>query len=179
MTKLVALLRGVNVGTRQSLPMADLRRLLDDLGHADVETYLQSGNAIFSTDRTDTDRTAREIEEGLVALGLKEPGCLVLRPDDLKRIAEHNPLADKATEPAKLQVIFLSDPPPPDKVAAIDPEANLPDVFVTGEREIYVWYPEGIRRSKLTHSFFQKKLGLRVATARNWNTVTALLDRTG
>ena len=177
MTALAALLRGVNVGGKQSLPMADLRRLLTDLGYGDVQTYLQSGNAVFTTDRTDTDKIAREIEDGVAALGVADPGCLILQPDRLRRVVDANPLADQAAEPAKLQVVFLSDPPLPEKVAAIDRAAYLPDVFEAGEREVYVYYPEGIRRTKLTHAFFQKKLEVAVATARNWNTVTALLER--
>lgn len=179
MTAVAALLRGVNAGGRQSLPMADLRSLLADLGHGEVQTYLQSGNAVFTTERTDTEKIAREIEEGVAELGVVDPGCLVLRPECLRRVVERNPMAEQAAEPAKLQVVFLSDAPAPEKVAAVDRAAYRPDVFAAGEREVYVWYPEGIRRTKLTHAFFQKNLGVRVATARNWNTVTALLERTG
>ena len=177
MTVLAALLRGVNVGGRQSLPMADLRRLLVDLGHGDAQTYLHSGNAVFTTERTDTAKIASEIEQGVAALGVADPGCLVLEPGRLRRVVDGDLLAEQAADPAKYQVVFLSDPPPPDSVAAIDRAAYLPDVFAAGEREVYVYYPEGIRRTKLTHAFFQKKLGVRVATARNWNTVTALLER--
>jgi uncharacterized protein (DUF1697 family) len=178
MTEFVALLRGVNVGGRQKVPMADLRTLLGGLGHTDVRTYLQSGNAIFGAERADTDTMATEIEEGIAReMGLPNIGCLIVDRAYLQRVVDDNPLADIATEPAKLLVTFLSEPPPADRLQAIDADAHRPDVFAAGKRELYVWYPEGIRNSKLTHAFFQKKLGCRIATARNWNTVNALLGK--
>ncbi|GAB2831229.1 DUF1697 domain-containing protein [Actinoallomurus bryophytorum] len=178
MTEFVALLRGVNVGGRQKVPMADLRALLGELGHADVRTHLQSGNAIFGTDRTDTDKIAEEIEQGIAReMGLPAIGCLVFNREYLRRVVDENPLSDIATEPAKLLAIFLSEPPAAGKLRAIDADAYKPDVFAPGKQEIYVWYPDGIRNSKLTHAFFQKKLGCRIATGRNWNTVNALLNK--
>jgi uncharacterized protein (DUF1697 family) len=180
MTVFVALLRGVNVGGRQMVPMARLRTLLGDLGHADVRTYLQSGNALFCTERKDTDKIAAEIEQAVAReMGLPGIGCLVLGRQDLQRVIDENPLSEVATDPARLLVTFLSEPPAAEKLQAIDPDAYKPDVFVPGKQEVYVWYPDGMGNSKLTQAVFQKKLGSRIATSRNWNTVTALLSKMG
>lgn len=178
MTRYVALLRGVNVGGHRKIAMADLRGLLSGLGHADVSTYLQSGNALFASARRGRDKLALEIERAITReLGLTVR-CLVRSQADLRRVVAGNPLAATATDPARLLVTFLSDEPDPALLRALDPSAFAPDEFRASEREIYVWYPEGVRNTKLTHAFFEKRLrrGGLVATSRNWNTVTKLLD---
>ncbi len=180
MTAYLALLRGINVGSRQRMSMADLRSVMDGLGHADVATYLQSGNALFSSPRTDCDAVAAELEQAITAeLGMSVR-CLVRTRGDLDRIVSDHPLADVATDPARLTVTFLNVKPDPGLLCALDPQAHLPDQFAVGVQEIYTWYPEGVRDSKLTTVFFEKMLGGKkadvVGTARNWNTVSRLLE---
>lgn len=175
MTGYVALLRGINVGTRNRIAMADLRALLGRLGYTDVRTHLQSGNALFDSAHGDSAKLAAEISEAIGSeLGFSVP-CVVRSRQDLARVVADNPLADVATDPAKFVVIFLSRPPV--TLADLDPAGYPPERFAVGEQEVYVWCPDGVRNIKLSHSFFEKreKDGM-VATARNWNTVTALLD---
>jgi len=179
MTAYLALLRGINVGSRQRMSMADLKALLTGLGHTDVSTFLQSGNALFSSQRADPDVMAAELERAITEnLGMTVR-CLVRERAELQRVVDCNPLADLVTDPARYQVTFLNARPDPARLAEIDPAAYLPERFAAGEREIYVWYPEGIRDAKLTNTFFERKLGGKakdvVGTSRNWNTVTKLL----
>lgn len=179
MTAYLALLRGINVGGRQRMSMADLRALLAGLGHTEVLTHLQSGNALFSSPRTDSGGLAAELEQAITQeLGMSVR-CLVRAHGDLERIVGGNPLAHVATDPARLLVTFLNVKPDAALLLTIDPEAYLPEQFAAGEQEIYTWFPDGVRDAKLTNAFFEKKLGGKkadiVGTARNWNTVTKLL----
>lgn len=171
----VALLRGVNVGGNNRVPMAHLRELMGELGYEGVRTHLQSGNAVFSASATTPERAAQEIEGQLAQrLGLNVR-VLVRTGEELARVVDANPLPEATSEPARLLVNFLSAAPDPDRLRALVPADFEPDVFGVGEREIYVWCPEGVRATKLSYAFWEKRLGV-VATARNWNTVTKLRE---
>ncbi len=172
----MALLRGINVGGRNKVAMADLREALGDLGYGDVETYLQSGNALFATADTDAEALAGEIEEALRSRLEVDVKVLVRTPEEIAAVVEGNPFPDAAREPSKLHVAFLSATPDADKVARIDATAFEPDQLSVGERAVYLWYPNGAGRSKLTNDLLERRLGV-TATARNWNTVLTLLDR--
>ncbi|HEV3322474.1 MAG TPA: DUF1697 domain-containing protein [Solirubrobacteraceae bacterium] len=171
----IALLRGVNVGGHNRVPMAHLRELMGELGYGDVRTHLQSGNAVFTAPGTPPEQAAREIEGQLAsALGLGVR-VLVRTVAELAQVVAANPLPDAVAEPSRLLVTFLSAPPSPELLRDLDPADFEPDLFGVGEREIYVWCPEGVRTIKLSYAFFERRFGV-VATARNWNTVTRLLE---
>jgi uncharacterized protein (DUF1697 family) len=173
-TRNVALLRGVNVGGNNMVPMASLRELMQELGYEGVRTHLQSGNVVFAAPGTPPERTAQEIEGQLAQrLGLNVR-VLVRTGEELARVVSENPLPEAVSEPARLLVNFLSATPDPELLRALDPADFEPDLFGVGEREIYVWCPEGVRATKLSYAFWEKRLGV-TATARNWNTVTRLL----
>ena len=179
MPNYLVLLRGVNVGGYGRVPMADLRRLLEGLGHGAVSTYLQSGNALFTSARTDEAALGTEIEQALAReLGVTTR-CLLRDRAALERIVAGNPLAGIATDPARMHVFFLQRPPDTAALAAVDPATYAPVVLAPGEREVFGWFPDGMGRSKLTQAFFEKRLAAGVATARNWNTVTSLLAQMG
>jgi len=173
----VALLRAVNVGGRNRIAMARLRELLEGLGYGDVRTHLQSGNAVFTVagTRGSEEGVAREIERALAEdLGLAAR-VLVRSRAELERVVAANPLLDVADDHARLLVTFLSDAPDREVVGELAPAEFEPDVFALGEREIYTWYPDGVRATKLSNAFWERRLGV-VATGRNWNTVTRLLE---
>ncbi len=182
MNTYVALLRGINVGRAKRIAMADLRALISALGHQEVTTYLQSGNAVFSTGRTDAGALAAEIEEAIgTELGLSVR-CVLRDRAELARVVAANPLAGVATDPQRLLVSFTSIRPDPDLAAALDPRAYLPEQFAVGEREIYAWLPEGVLKSRLTNAFFERHFGPKtgmICTARNWNTIVKLLALLG
>ncbi|WP_035860846.1 DUF1697 domain-containing protein [Cryptosporangium arvum] len=178
MTAYVALLRGINVSRNQRIAMADLRALLTDLGLDDVTTYLQSGNALFRSDRADPDTIADEIEAAITReLGLTVR-VLVRDEDDFRRVLNANPLAEVATDPSRLLVTFLSAPTAEARLDAVDPATHAPEVMAIGPREVYVWYPDGVRKAKLSPPFFEKRYpedANAAGTARNWNTLSKLL----
>jgi uncharacterized protein (DUF1697 family) len=179
MTSYAALLRGINVGGKNKVPMADLRVLLAGLGHGQVSTHLNSGNGLFTSDRADTDAMAREIEAAIESgLGLKI-ATLVRSREELLGVLDSNPLATQAAaEPARFVVYFLSGQADPARLAAIDPSVYAPDqcVLSDGGRELYAYCPGSLNESKLTRQFVEKRLDQEIATARNWNTVVKLLS---
>ncbi|SCF34147.1 Uncharacterized conserved protein, DUF1697 family [Micromonospora viridifaciens] len=172
-----ALLRGVNVGAVR-IAMADLRRLVSDLGHEEVRTYLQSGNVVFRSRATDTAKLAEGIERALAhELGLTVP-VLVRSGAELAAVADGNPYAGRQDDPTRLLVAFLAAAPPTAKVSALTvPGGENVEYAVTG-REVFLHYPDGgYGRSKFTNAYLEKKLGV-VATTRNWKSVRALRDLT-
>lgn len=173
----VALLRAVNVGGRNRIAMSDLRALLNGLGYGEVRTHLQSGNAVFSApERSSPEGLAREIE-GALAEQVGLPAKVLVRTRaELGRVIAANPLLEMAEgEHSRLLVTFLSHAPDVQALAELAPAEFEPDVFAIGEREIYTWYPQGVRATKLSNAFWERRLGV-VASARNWNTVTRLLE---
>jgi len=155
--------------------MADLRGLFDELGFGDVSTHLQSGNVLF-----EGKGSARQLETKLErAIGERlAPGVSVLlrTKAQLARVVTGNPFASR--EISKLHVTFLEKPPPRGRATALDPAVGTPDEFRLVGREIYLHYPGGYGRSKLSNAYFEKQLGV-VATTRNWKTVTALAELAG
>jgi len=176
MATYAVLLRGVNLGGNRQLAMADLRRVLESLGYADVSTHLRSGNAIITSPDDDPDRIAAAIYDALAReLGLRS-AVVVRTGKELADVIAANPFPEHEEEPAKLHVAFLSAQPAPADFAALDQARFAPDEFRLGDRALYLWFPNGAGRSKLTMPALAR---LRVeATARNWNTVLALAAKT-
>lgn len=173
-TGYVALLRGINVGGRNKVPMQTLRELIAGMGGTGVRTHLQSGNAVFTHREEDPQRLAEELKLAIAdELGLTI-SCLVRTAADLRRVIEANPFAMEGVDGSRFLVVFLSGPPPLDKLAALDPAEYAPDEFRVGEREIYGHFPDTIRDSRLAALLTDRWLGM-TASARNWNTVTKLL----
>ena len=154
--------------------MADLRRLLERSGTEDVETYVQSGNAIF-----ESAAAADELEQRIAAALAAELGLtvhvLVRSAAELAQIVRANPFAPEEPDPRKLHVTFLAEASAADRVAALPP-GDGPDRLHAAGREIYLHTPGGYGRSKLSNAFFERKLAV-VATTRNWRTVTTLAER--
>jgi uncharacterized protein (DUF1697 family) len=174
-TTYVALLRGVNVGGKNKLPMKDLKELFVAAGAENVRTYIQSGNVVFEADPDASvghvDLITRQIQE---RFGIRT--TLVLRTvDELKEVLAENPFLEKGIAEERLYVAFLAERPAAERVAALDPDRSPPDEFVVRGQEIYLRLLNGAGRSKLTTDYFESKLKT-TATARNWRTVTNLLE---
>jgi uncharacterized protein (DUF1697 family) len=174
MARQIALLRGVNVGGHRRVPMGALRELLAGLGYEDVGTYLQSGNIVLTSDLP-PDRLARELEQAITdGLGA-DPDVVVRSRDELAEVIERNPLGDVAIEPKRFQVVFLSQAPDPAVVRELEAADLAPEQVAFRGREIYAWHADGIQRSPLAKLLADRRLG-GTGTARNWNTVTKLLE---
>ena len=173
----VLLLRGINLGPNKRVPMAELRELLSGAGFEDVRTYVQSGNVVLSSDAAPDElerRSERLISE---RFGFDVP-VVVRTRDDLAAVVEHNPLAGVAVNPKRYQVTFLGSKLDDGVVDQLTGLAAPGEQLVAAGRELYAWHPGGAARSKLWSKLAGAGLGVK-ATARNWTTVTTLLEMAG
>jgi uncharacterized protein (DUF1697 family) len=173
-TKYLALLRGVNVGGKNKLPSKDLIELCAGAGCGDVQTYIQSGNVVFSSPVSDTRKLSANITARIKKrFGYQVP--VVLRTaGQLQNVIRNNPFL-KGAEENSLHVMFLAELPAGVAVASLDPLRSPGDSFAVLDQEIFLHLPNGAGRSKLTNAWFDAKLGT-VSTVRNWRTVLKLLD---
>ena len=170
----IALLRGINVGGHKQVPMADLRDLLMQLGFADVRSQLQSGNLVFGANGRTSAQLERLLEvEAEKRLGLKTD-FFVRTAKEWKDVVAHNPFPKEAArDPGHLVVMFLKDAPSAVGVKALQAAVTGPEVVRGASKHLYIVYPDGIGRSRLTNALIDKQLGTR-GTGRNWNTVLKL-----
>ncbi|MEU0168815.1 DUF1697 domain-containing protein [Streptomyces iakyrus] len=179
-TTYAALLRGINVGGSRKVPMADLRTLLADLGHEDVRTHLQSGQAVFSSGHGGEESLAGEIAQAIEKRFGFRVDVIVRDHAYLRAIAEGCPFPAADLEPKQLHVTYFSAPVTPDRFAEIDQDAYLPEEFRLGDRALYLYAPNGLGRSKLAEHLSKPRINKGViATTRNWNTVVKLVEMTG
>jgi uncharacterized protein (DUF1697 family) len=174
MSVYVAMLRGVNVGAKNRIKMPALQRAFEDLGHADVVTYIQSGNVVFESASKSATALARAIEARIA----KDLGCdvavLLRSKAELARVVRSNPFLPQA-DPARVHVTFLAEKPDAALVRAVNDYDAKGDAFVVRGRDVYLHTPNGYGNTKINNAFFEKKLNA-VATTRNWNSVTKLLE---
>lgn len=168
MTTYVALLRGINVGGHNKVPMAELRELFAELGHPGARTFIQSGNVVFDAE-TDAATLAAEVSAGIARRFGHTVPVLVRDRAELDAVLAADPFAGRGLDPAKVGVVFLSAPVAPVTVPPPHPE----EAVVVG-RELFIHYPDGMGKSKLDRSGFFKQLGDVATTTRNWRTVTKL-----
>lgn len=173
-----AFLRAVNVGGTGKIAMAELRALAEDIGLGDPKTLLQSGNLVFEAGAKSPATLEKLLEKEVESrLGLKTV-FMVRTGADMKRVLAHNPFPSEAkNDPSRLHVYFLKDDATAAAVAALNAAIKGPEVAKGKGREIFISFPDGIGKSKLTHAMIEKHLGTRV-TARNWNTVNKLAEMT-
>jgi uncharacterized protein (DUF1697 family) len=163
----IALLRGINLGARRRVAMADLRALLEEQGFTDVRTVLASGNAVF------TGTPSRAALEAALEERFKMKIDVVLRTmDELREVIAADPFGDQVDNPTRYFVVFLDREP---ELSRLEGEDFAPDAYVARGQEIYAWCPDGMRDSRLMKAL-GKLPGPGTATVRNWATVNKLVD---
>lgn len=173
MTRCVALLRGVNVGGRNRLPMADWRALLETRGYRDVATYIQSGNAVFETE--DTPETVQaQITADIAARFGFSPGCCVLTAEDLDKALAANPFPEAVDTPKTLHLVFLRGEAALDEAAA-EILCTAEEQFLMGQGVFYLYTPKGYGRSKLAEGL-NRVLKADLLTARNLSSCLKLQE---
>ena len=174
MTTYVALLRGINLGSRNKIAMSDLRELFERLGHGDVRTYIQSGNVVFTSNDKPVG-IATELKKRIESdLGVAA-AVLLRTKEDLDKVAAANPFVSPKADVANLHVTFLADVPGNKRAAQLTVPAGEPDELSLAGREVYLQCPNGYGRTKLNNAYIEKRLGV-AATTRNWKTVTKLRE---
>ena len=174
MTRFVSLFRGINVGGNKSVRMDALKELHESLGLQRVETYIQSGNVIFSSDDAIPSQLSRQIEEAFEHKFGFLSKVMVRSADEFNMTIENNPFKDQPMKETKwVVVMFLAREPISTALEDIQKTYSGPEELHLTGQEVYIYYPQGIGRSKLTNTFLEKKLKT-MGTARNWNTVLRL-----
>ena len=154
--------------------MAELRDAFTAAGCSGVRTYIQSGNVVFEAARDSGRTRVPELVTRAVSQQFGISTAVVVRSgEELQQVATSNPF-DTSGDPRFLQVAFLEDTPGAEAVARLDPERSPPDVFAVRGRNVYLHYPNGTARSKLTNEYLTRQLQT-ASTMRNWRTVLALL----
>jgi len=189
MTTFVALLRAVNVSGQNKIPMVELRRTLGGLGLTRVETYVQSGNVVFSAAGDDPAEQATAIHELIEREFGHDVRVLVLTAAELAQVAAANPFVSSAADEKALHVTFLERPVEETAFGSLDLPAQGDEqaVITAGAAAsgaggaapaggvVYLYLPHGYGRTKLNNAYFERALGTS-ATTRNWRTVLALVD---
>lgn len=180
-TRLLALFKGINVGKAKRIAMADLRRVLAELGYGDVATHLQSGNAVFTA--------AGDVSEVAAAVRIRvrtelgvDAAVVVRTEHELAAAIAADPFGDRADDPAKHLLGFFSAVPDVGRVAAVDQlldarelDPEVADGHLIADDHCYLWCPQGVLKSPFGTLDWDRKLGV-VVTMRNWTTVLRLAD---
>lgn len=177
-TTYVALVRGINVGSRAQVAMADLRAVVAGLGHEEVRTHLRSGNVVFTTAGDRSSSLSGGIESAIArSLGVRVR-VIVRTAGELAEVAARNPFVPAEGDFTKLHVSFLAETPDRAKAARLSAPAGVGDELSVVGREVYLHTPGGYARTKIGNDFVERRLGV-AATARGWKTVLKLVELAG
>jgi len=168
----IALIRGINVGRAKRVAMADLRKLLEDLGYRNVRTLLNSGNAVFEVPGTVRGDPASRVEAGLAKTIGVPARVTVLTSEELKAAVSKNPLEDLCDNPSRMSLAVLNDPKDRSRLTPLAKHDWTPEALALGARVAYLWCPGGVLKSRLGAEL-NRALGDAVTT-RNWATLTKL-----
>jgi uncharacterized protein (DUF1697 family) len=170
----IALFRGINVGGKNLLPMKDIVAIFDTMNYENIQTYIQSGNVVFQAKNTISETSAGEIGKLILDKKGFEPKILLLSLEELRDAIANNPFA---TDNGKaLHLFFLESQPHEPNSEQLESIKAKSEEFMLSNNVFYLYAPDGIGRSKLAIGV-EKMLGVPI-TARNWNTVNALISMT-
>ena len=176
MAVLISMLRGVNVGGHNKVGMSELRVLYESLGLQDPQTYVQSGNVVFRSKARNASAVAKRIEDAIEQRFGFRCDVIVRTPAELKDVVARNPFAKRRNiNPGKLLVTFLADQPAAEARDQVLKMKTDPEELHIDGREVFIYFPDGMGRSKLSWPTIGKKLGT-TGTGRNLNSVIKLLE---
>lgn len=171
----VVLLRGINVGGKNKLPMKDLVAFFEAAGAESVRTYIQSGNVVFDCGAGDVPGVLASVRDAIAEEFGYDITLVHRAAEAWERIVAAHPFAAGAADPKHVHFGFLAEEPSPERVAELDPNRSPGDSFEVVGREVYFHVPGGLARTKLTSDYFDRRLKT-VMTVRNWNTTNRILE---
>lgn len=172
-TKLIALLRGINVGGHNKIPMAELRSLCAEMGWDDVKTYIQSGNLVFSSEESAT-ALENALEQSIERRFGLEISVIVRRADDWSAYVKQNPFPEAGKKEPNLLMLGLAKAPIKNKtIKSLRERAANGEQLAQTRDALWVHFPQGVARSKLSPNLMARLVGSPV-TMRNWRTVLKL-----
>jgi len=174
--KYIALLRGINVGGKRKIKMADLRAMCEKIGLQEVQTYIQSGNLIFEDSEEDRSVLEKALQEQIKARFGFEIPVMMMTQTYLEQVAKNNPFLqqNEDLDTKLLHVTFLAAAPAEDLLNILEEQETGTDEFKVLDKQVYLYFPNGYGRTKLTNTVFEKKLQV-AATTRNWRTINKLI----
>ncbi len=178
MEKYVSLLRGINVGGKKKIKMADLKSMYELLGFENVVTYIQSGNVVFNYKKTALPSLENLIQEKIKTVYDFDVSVLIKKEQEIAAILANNPfLQGKRQEEIKqLYLTFLAEKPSEDLVLNLKKTTqSYADEWIIKDKNIYLFFPNGYGTTKLSNNFFERKLKV-AATTRNWRTTCKLME---
>ncbi len=170
MTTYIALLRGINVGGKHKVAMADLKALFADAGGQVVTTYIQSGNVVFTHPAKLPDKLGADLERRIEAQTGLAVAVVLRTASELAAVVRDNPFPGMETH---LHVTFLSSDPPAGALDSTDAVAFAPEQFAMVGRQLYLYLPDGMARTKLPKAL---DVFSTPVTTRNWRTVLKLAE---
>jgi uncharacterized protein (DUF1697 family) len=171
----VALLRGINVGGKNMLPMRELVRMFEVSGCAEVRTYIQSGNVVFSATPACAKRLADDVAGAIEKRFGFRPRIVLRTAQDMADVAANNPFLGEGADVRLLHVVFLVEKPDARRIAALDPARSPGDSFQVRGREVYLLLANGAGQTKLSNAYLESTL-VTTSTMRNWRTVLKLSE---
>ncbi|HTT22729.1 MAG TPA: DUF1697 domain-containing protein [Candidatus Sulfotelmatobacter sp.] len=175
MAVLISMLRGVNLGPHNRIKMDELRALYESLKFEDPRSYVQSGNIIFRTREKNGPQLVKKIKNAIEKKFGCSPDIILRTTEEIRKSIAANPFPERTkAEPGKVLVTFLAAEPPRDARVNLEKFKQLPEELHLKGRELYIYFPNGAGRSKLPWSAVEKLLNV-TGTARNWNSVQAIL----
>jgi uncharacterized protein (DUF1697 family) len=176
MAVVISMLRGVNVGGHNRIKMDALRALYQSLKLRDAQTYIQSGNVIFRTEERDLVLLAKRIQNGIAREFGVRCEVILRTSSELRKVMARNPFAARrGIDPSRLLVLFLAGEPGAEAGERVLRIKTEPEELHMNGREVYIYYPNGMARPKVSWAVIEKTLKT-PGTARNWNSVTKLLE---
>jgi len=175
MKKFVALLRGINVSGQKQIKMPDLKTLSEDLGFTKVQTYIQSGNVIFSAREKSNKKLEDKISSAIKSKFGFDVQVIVVTPEEIEYVIQNNPFIKKKKDLEKLYVTFLSENLPAENIKKLNAVDYSPEEYIIDGRYIYLFVPNGYGKAKLNNNLFENKFKV-FGTTRNWKTVNKLFE---
>ncbi|UCH66240.1 MAG: DUF1697 domain-containing protein [Ignavibacterium sp.] len=170
----IAMLRGINVSGQKKIKMTDLKTHLQELNFKDVQTYIQSGNAVFNYIKSNPKKLESKIAQKILKEYSFEVSVIVKTRDELKNVLKSNPFT-KDKDLNRLYVTFLSDEPAKENLKNLEGINHSPEEYILKGKIIYFYSPHGYGKAKMNNNFFENKL-IVAATTRNWKTVNKLAE---
>ncbi len=171
----MALLRGINVGGRNKLPMKDLVAIFEAAGCTDVRTYIQSGNVVFYAPEENLASLPKRLALAISERFGHAPVAVIVSAAELRTMVDGNPFLARGMEAERVHLFVLADAPTAERIATLDPDRSPGDTFEVHGRALYLHITTSLADTKLTNNYFDTKLAT-TSTGRNWRTVLALAE---
>jgi len=175
MKKLIALLRGINVSGQKKIKMADLKLLFEEMSFQNVQTYIQSGNVIFSSKEKSNKKLETKISSGIKRKYGFDVRVIILSAKEIEYTLKNNPFIKKKKEADRLYVTFLSNAPSKENIQRLNSTDYSPEEYIIDGKFVYLFLPNGAGKAKINNNLFENKLKVS-GTTRNWKTVKAFSE---